>query len=289
MTEPENEVPQHSLARVVRVVDLAVSAKDHSRPAWNIWHMALNPPGGTERQRLHGTARALILLNNELDLATEELRRSPFKVGDYGDAVDGIRRGVSIMRLAEAFSACAGSMMGNNLAILRMASRVIPPKELANGDDLQALRNALENTFETVLKLPDDDPLHQFLIDEMLLMELALRDYVIQGSPPVRRAVIQFDAAMRAAAAHAQPIHADTLASASALMQTAKRFLIGVTIVTGAITGVVESAMHIDAAVGYYFPMQPAKAIGPGPTKPAPHLEREPDYTVEDLEPPPPS
>jgi hypothetical protein len=146
-----------------------------------------------------GVLRCLALLHEEIDRAEAALVGARVRTEIIKPHLDMLRLAASVESAVSGWQHVSALIQQNNaLGVLAVAAEMHPSDEsMLTVEELEPIYAALATLVEAIRELPADDPVRWFLSEQYQELMRGLEAHRITGADALRRAVYQFDGAIR--------------------------------------------------------------------------------------------
>jgi hypothetical protein len=265
--------PSSPLRRVVSIITrLGLPREDASAsPTALMFGSAFGYDKSNERDVVRTTVRLLALVEEQLPAIHDELGSIPnLDESDWGFAFDAVRKAFRYEYAWTNFSKFVNNLDERAVGMLKACAKLSPSSEpLISDDELQSIRDALQDLSETVFALPKGQILRLVLGEQIRQIALALLEYPFAGADALRVGLYQLDGSLLNQFGKGMPDDAAeetkaVVTSAQRLRTTLHRILAAVALAGAAMRASQEIGQIAAENVVYYSTgvLPPANDVG---------------------------
>jgi len=173
--------------RILNLVQKAQQQQDKISTA-EAWANVLGLDSKIAKSDAHEVNQQLVLIRHELDLLEQTMRDSGFSDVLYSPYIRRIRATVTPNNIGAGWNSYKPQLNGETILALRYCAEILEDDPTANFEELEALLSELTEFRSHLDASSMKGATYQFVISQIGIMEMAIRNYPIAGGAAIRKA-----------------------------------------------------------------------------------------------------
>jgi len=173
--------------RILNLVQKAQQQQNDISTA-EAWANVLGLDSKIAKSDPHEVNQQLVLIRHELDLLEQTMRDTGFSDVLYSPYIRKVRVTVTPNNISASWSSYKTQLNGETVLALRYCAEILEDEPTANFEELESLLSKLSEFKAHLDTSSMNGATYQFVISQIGIMEMAIRNYPIAGGAAIRKA-----------------------------------------------------------------------------------------------------